>query len=435
MLAWLRRILSILLAAGLLVACNTTLEVSDNPDERESKLSGTIIFWHSFPQSRFTESLISRYEELFAEYIEKFTKLYPEVHIIMEFIAEEDLVEELEREVEKGLGPDVIYGRSIKILPLIKAQALLPVDEDAIELWQFRSEALEQVIYQGQVYGVPIDLWTQVLCYNKKKVKVQEPPKTLSELITQARTGYSVGLLSSFEDTVWGTQIFGAQLLDAQGRIILDQGGGWVRWMEWLINAKNEPNFILNQDHRVIQNAFIEEKLTYGVCWSAIIPFLIESLGSDKLGVALLPGGENEQFTEGENEQLLGEVNQQAAPPLVVNALVFSSASSANQNQIALKFAQLLSNTQQQKTLAAGLRSFIPANKSAIIDPRLFPIQGILQKQSQQAFVFSLNQTNKTNAITNYGRDFYTRVMAGEMSPEEAANQLTQTINSQFEEP
>ena len=433
MLAWLRRILSILLAAGLLVACNTTPEVSDNPHERESKLSGTIIFWHSFPQSRLTESLISRYGEVFAEYIEKFTKLYPEVHIIMEFMTEEELVEKLEREVEKGLGPDVIYAQSTNILPLIKAQALLPVDKDSIELWQFRSEALEQVTYQGKVYGVPIDLSTQVLCYNKKKV--QELPKTLSELIVQARTGYSVGLLSSFEDAFWGTQIFGAQLLDAQGRMILDQGEGWVRWMEWLINAKNEPNFIFNEDPLVLQNAFIEEKLTYSVCWSSLIPFLIESLGSDKLGVALLPGGENEQFTEGENEQLLGEVNQQAAPPLVVNALVFSSASSANQNQIALKFAQLLSNTQQQKALAANLQAVIPANKSAIIDPRLFPIQGILQKQSQQAFVFSLNQTNKINAITNYGSDFYTRVMAGEMSPEEAANQLTQTINSQFEEP
>ncbi len=433
MLVWSRRILSILLAAWILAACTTPLEVSNNRNEKESKLSGTIIFWHSFSQSRLTESLISRYEEVFAEYIGKFTKLYPEVHIIMEFITDEELVEELEREVEKGIGPDVIYVQSTNILPLIKAQALLPVDEDAIELWQFRSEALEQVIYQGKIYGVPIDLNTQVLCYNKKKV--QELPKTLSELITQARTGYSVGLLSSFENAFWGTQIFGAQLLDAQGRMILDQGGGWVRWMEWLINAKNEPNFILNEDPLVLQNAFIEEKLTYSVCWSSLIPFLIESLGSDKLGVALLPGGENEQFTEGENEQLLGEVNQQAAPPLVVNALVFSSASSANQNQIALKFAQLLSNTQQQKALAAELRSFIPANKSAIIDPRLFPIQGILQKQSQQAFVFSLNQTNKINAITNYGRDFYTRVMAGEMSPEEAANQLTQTINSQFEEP
>ena len=122
-------------------------------------------------------------------------------------------------------------------------------------------------------------------------------------------------------------------------------------------------------------------------------------------------------------------------PAVCAEIVVFSSASSANQNQIALKFAQLLSNTQQQKALAVGLQSIIPANKSATIDPRLFPIQGILQKQSQQAFVFSLDQTNKINVITNYGSDFYTRVMAWEMSPEEAANQLTQTINSQFEEP
>ena len=236
MLAWLKRILLILLAGVLLVACSTTLKVADNRNERESILSGTIVFWQSFSQSDLTESLISQYREIFAEYIGKFTKLYPQVKIVTEFIEEERLVAELESELEKSLGPDLIYTKSIYILPLIKAKALLPLDQDAIDLLQFRSEALDQFFYQGKIYGVPLDLITQVLCYNKKKVK--ELPETLSELINQARAGYSVGMLSRFDDTFWGTQIFGGQLLDAQGRVILDQGRGWVRWMEWLKNAK-----------------------------------------------------------------------------------------------------------------------------------------------------------------------------------------------------
>ena len=142
-------------------------------------------------------------------------------------------------------------------------------------------------------------------------------------------------------------------------------------------------------------------------------------MGSDKFGVALLPR----------------EGNQLAGPPLIVDGLLFGSASSANQNQIALRLAQFLANTQQQIALAAKLRSFIPANRNAILETRLFPIQGILQKQSLTAITFSLDQTEKINAIINYGKNFYTSVMTGEMSPEEAARQLTQTINSQFEEP
>lgn len=139
-------------------------------------------------------------------------------------------------------------------------------------------------------------------------------------------------------------------------------------------------------------------------------------MGSDKFGVALLPGGENEQ----------------AAPPLVAYGLLFSSASSPKQKEIALRFAQFLANKQQQQELAIQLRSFIPANKEAMIDPRLFPIQGILQKQTQKVTAFSLDQTEKINAISEYGTDFYTRVMTGEISPEQAASQLTQTINSEF---
>ena len=415
MLTWLKRILSILLAAWLLAACTTTPKVFENRNERESRLSGTIVLWQSFPESDYKESLIALYKEIFDDYIRKFTKLYPQVKILTNFIAAEELVEKLEGEVEKGLGPDLIFTQHFHIFPLIKAKVLVPVDKDSIEISQFRSEALDQVLYQGKMYGVPLDLITQVLCFNKKKVK--ELPETLSELMTQARAGNTVGILSRFDDTLWGTRIFGGQVLDTQGRMILDQGGGWVRWMEWLINAKNEPKLILNEDPLILQNAFIEEQLAYNVCWSSQIPLLRESLGSDKLGVTLLPG----------------EENQQAAPPLLVEALLFSSASSTTQNQIALKFAQFLANNQQQIDVATRLSSVIPANKNAIIDHRLFPLQGILQKQSQKVVVYSLDQTKKINAIINYGRDFYTRVMEGEISPEQAASQLTQTINSQFE--
>ena len=46
-------------------------------------------------------------------------------------------------------------------------------------------------LYKGKYYALPINLETQVLCYNTNKVK--HPPKTLDDLVIQARQGYSVG--------------------------------------------------------------------------------------------------------------------------------------------------------------------------------------------------------------------------------------------------
>ncbi len=391
-----------------------TQKISDTQDEIDSKLSGTIVFWQTYPDN-LPDILISQYKEVFDQYIKKFTKLYPEVKIIAELTEEDLLVENLKEEVEKGLGPDIIFTRSFKTIPLIKTDTLLPLDQYSIDLWQFRPEAIMQVLYQSKPYGIPFNLNTQALCYNKDKVK--EIPETLSELIDQGRKGYSVGIVSRFEDAFWGTGIFGGQLLDSQGRVILDQANGWARWMKWLKDAKNEPNFIFNEDALVLQNAFIESKLAYSVCWSEQIPFLRQSLGPDKFGVALLPGGENTP----------------AAPPLVVSSFLFSSVSSPAQTKIALRFAQFLINTQVQTEMTTKFRAFIPVNKDAVIDARLFPIPGILQEQSQTGFVNTLDQQEKVDEIFNYGRDFYTRVMAGEISPEQAASQLSQIVNAEFE--
>ena len=412
---WFKKILSIIILSTLLVACSMMPTVSETQDEIDSKLSGTIIFLQSFTNRSLKDKLIYQYRESFNQYIKKFTKIYPQVKIIVEFTEDEQFIEELKKDVEKGLGADLIFTQLFKTIPLLRAGTIRPIDKYSIDLLQFRPEAIIQALYQGKLYGIPFILDTQVLCYNKDKV--DELPKTLSELTIQARKGYSVGMVSAFRDTLWGSNIFGGRILDSQGNINLGQGNGWIEWIKWLKNARNEPNFIFNEDSFVLQNAFVENQLAYNVCWSDQIPFLRDSLGSDKFGIALLPGGENGQ----------------AAPPLIASGFLFSSASSPNQTKIALKFAQFLANTQVQTELTAKYRSFIPANKNATIDSRLFPIQGILQEQSQTAVKLSLDQTEKVDYLTNYAKDFYTRVMAGEISAEQAASELSKIVNSQLE--
>ncbi|MDJ0575795.1 MAG: extracellular solute-binding protein, partial [Xenococcaceae cyanobacterium MO_234.B1] len=167
-----------------------------------------------------TEAQSSKSREIVRDTIEDFSELYPQVQVFIKFFPSRQLLEPFEEQVRRGAGPDlVLVFSSTRILQLIQTGALQSLENYQVERAAFRPEALKEVLYRGQLYGLPLFLSTQVLCYNKDLV--QELPRTLSELIKVARRGYSVGLHSGFVEAFWGTGIFGGRLFDDRGRIIL----------------------------------------------------------------------------------------------------------------------------------------------------------------------------------------------------------------------
>ena len=404
----------LILAALFIGACSGSTEIEDISNEES--LKGRLVIWFSFPESKLSEVQVDRVKKAVNSNVNRFNQLYPDVDIVLEWKNEATIVEEFGQQVEKGLGPDLVYTNYINLPILIQRGVVRNLNQfrNQLELSKFRSEALSQVNYQGNLYGLPLDLITQVLCYNKEKVK--EIPETLSELRMQANQGYSVGMQSSFSVTFWGIQAFGEQLLDAQERIIVTRLRSWAKWMEWLKTVKEEPNFILNEDYLALQTAFIEGNLAYMTCFSPQIPYLREALGQNRLGVTLLPGSEN----------------YPAGSPLRTNAFVFSSASSPAQTQLALRLSRFMTNTEQQRLFTVEFPGFIPANQDATIDRRLFPIQGILQEQSKTGIAISLDEGEKINAIVNYGNELYFKVLAGEITPDAAVSLIIDTINSRF---
>ena len=411
---WITRIWLILATLLFVGACGGSKEIENT--RNGALLTGRLVIWFSLPESKLSEVQVDRVKKAATGNVKLFNQLYPDVDVVLEWKHEATMVEEFGQLVEKGLGPDIVYTTFSNLPILIQRGIVRNLNQfrNQLELSKFRSEALVQVNYQGNIYGLPLDLTTQVLCYNKNKVK--ELPQTLSELRTQANQGYSVGMQSSFPFTFWGIQAFGGQLLDAQERIILAQLGSWAQWMEWLKTVKEEPNFILNEDSLALQKAFLEGNLAYMTCFSPQIPYLREALGQNRLGVTLLPGTEN----------------YPAGSPLRTNVLVFSSASSPAQTQLALRLSRFMTNTEQQRLFTAEFPGFIPANKDATIDRRLFPIQGILQEQSKTGIAISLDEGEKINAIVNYGNELYFKVLAGEITPDAAVSLIIDMINTRF---
>lgn len=397
----------------LLTGCsNNQAQLTKSP-QQQPPLAGEILMWIEYPVG-LTDNQSGDFREFVNNAVQQFTKIHPDVKILVEFLPVKPTLAQLVKEIQRGAGPDLfvvsLLGRN-EIPKLIGQAHLQPINEDEIDLSEFRPESLQQVRYHGKIYGLPVRLATQVLCYNKDKI--QQLPTRLDDLITQARQGYSVGLHSGFAEAFWGTGVFGGQLFDESGQIILGKNQGWSNWMQWLKKADNEPNFSLIEDAETLQTAFIQEKLAYITCSSGWLPYLTDALGNNKLGVTVLPGGEN----------------QPATPPLWTVAYSFNSASSANQHQIAVRIAQFVTNTASQQKLQVAMPFLIPVNKNAIVNRTLFPIQGVLLEQSQTGVVVSLEQLEKYQALFEYGDLLYKQVLAGAITPEQAAAQLTQTIN------
>ncbi|MBX2865963.1 MAG: extracellular solute-binding protein, partial [Leptolyngbyaceae cyanobacterium MAG.088] len=345
----------------LLTACSSQLNIQPETGQNNS-LQGQILLWVELP-STGTENQADSIQQVVQSNLEDFNKLYPQIKVFVETFPFRQIQGPLQAQIHRGAGPDLLSVRANpELIETIKAGLLRTLDETDLNASQFRAEALKNIRYQDKIYGLPLFLTTQVLCYNKTKVKTL--PETLSDLIQQARQGYSVGLMSGFLETYWGVGSFGGTSIE--NRDNAQQWRAWSQWLRWLKEAQNEPNFILSDNVSTLRQTFLSGQLAYLGCRSDWLSDFSQTLDKDTLGVTLLPG----------------QPNQPASPIMETGIIAFNQASSTQQHQLALKLAQFLTNAEQQKRIEAAI-PFIPSNKLVTINPQLFPIRATLQAQSK----------------------------------------------------
>ncbi len=369
--------------------------------EANERLQGRLLFWHPF-EGKEAETLKGM--------LEQYRELYPKVKIVSEFFPEEEINQQFELQSRSGLGPDLMITSYENIIPLIRANALENLNDYNLDLSSYLPRPILQVTLNDNLYGLPFALNTQVLCYNK--TKVERPLQTLPEMITEAEAEYQIAVTSNFLDTLWGMEIFRPQSKQTKEDKIFDPQA-WTHWLEWLRYAQKDPHFILSDERSTLDQVFAAGKLAYYVCHSEEISDIQATLGADKLGVTTLPGAGN----------------RAAGPLLYTKALFFNRVSSTSTTKLALELAGFLTNAEQQTKLALETESLIPVNSKVKLDRRLSPIQAVLFAQSKTAVAASLEyvyEFDKADQI--YGNLYYSLVMAGEMSAQEAAVELTEKI-------
>ena len=384
----------VVVIAVFLTARTAYLELIPPPEDP----TGSILVWHSWPEED---------APILLDVVQRYIDLHPDAKIALSRVPPEDLLTRFEEAAGIGFGPDLLLAPSDYILPLAQHDLIVPVVIDEMLRERFLPASLDALHYNSQLYGLPLTLHTSGLYYNRSIV--EQPARTVDELLAAAQSGVEIGLSPSFENAYWGLRAFGGRLFNEEGRAILDQGG-FANWLNWLSLAQDIPAFVLSNDQSALRTLFIEGQLGYLIDRSSAWDELSAGLDPSRIGLLPLPAGPTGS----------------PAPLLGVDALLFSAASSSPQQALAQDLAAFLTNVEQQTTFMRQTER-IPANTRVRINARLSPVVASFAEQARASVALPLS--DQINDIVRLGNEAYTRVLEGLVTPAEAAADATAAVN------
>lgn len=387
------RLLILLVLASLLTGCLPFL--SDSGDD----ISGAILVWHDWPAPE---------SSILNELLDNFSNVHPNVVIVREYVPSDQLSQRFLTRVASGMGPDVLIGTDLRVMAdLVDAGLILDLAPYELDTSELQTLAVSALRLGDGLYGLPFSSHTNVLYYNKRLV--DRPFTTLDELLIEAQAGETINIPIDFANAYWGVKAFGGELLNDEGRIVI--GEGFIHWLEWLLEAQNQPTIILNNQYEDLINAFAQGEAAYFVGHSIDLPYLIDQLGAENVGIARLPSGEYPAGAFLELEVI--SVNHNSA-----------------EREIGVQLAQFLTNRTQQRRLALSNYGQIPVNFRVRFDSRLAPTPAELKRQSTNTVIVPLPIVRVGKVLRDVGDGIYLKTLEGELDPVGAAVQLAEELNN-----
>jgi multiple sugar transport system substrate-binding protein len=210
-----------------------------------------LTFWNGYtgPDRAVLESLVAEFNESQSE-----------IEIVMDIQPWDSLFQKLLPSLVIGSGPDIAAFASENIPQYAAAGVLSPVDDfyagDYLDVDKLVPAAVENGIFDGKHYGVPMDFATLLMYYNKDHFAAaglpEEPPKNWDEFkeyllkLTNAPEQY--GLAIAVKETIpmwpillWGN---GGGILTRDGEVLIDSAEtkeAMKFWADLVMNHKVSP--------------------------------------------------------------------------------------------------------------------------------------------------------------------------------------------------
>jgi arabinogalactan oligomer / maltooligosaccharide transport system substrate-binding protein len=389
---------------GTTTAGATAAEVPATPTVAPTPTpqTGRIVLWHSWAQAE---------GDALAAILTQFQAAQPTIQIDTLYVAPNDLVPSYAEAVRTGSGPDLIIAPNWWLADLAGANTLLNLDTLAPADLEARAwpATVAAMRYQGSLYGLPLTYNLVALYVNNTLVPPEGIPADLDTLLDTARTTPTagMGLYATLFHTYWGLPAYGAQLLNDQGVVTLDQSGGAAAYLAWLNALNSTPGSYVNSDYGMLLDRFKKGEFAYFVDGPWALPELRTVLG-DALSVAPIPAG-----TAGP-----------AQPWIYSDGLFINPTIAAEQQSLALTVALFLSGDQAGTTLAT-VGGLLPAARNADLSTTPY-LQGFT---AQAATAAPMPITPEMSEVWTYGGDMILKALTSVAPPPAIVAETTALIN------
>jgi arabinogalactan oligomer/maltooligosaccharide transport system substrate-binding protein len=372
------------------------------PIPSPTPLAGSLVLWHSWAGSD---------GDALAAILADLATAYPDVIIETLFVAPGDLLGAYAEAVQAGGGPDLLLAPNWWLGDLVQSNVIQRLDEpipvEALDAYW--PAAVESLRWDGGLYGLPINTHLVALLVNRAVAGETQPPPTLDDWLNQARTDPSLGmgLYATLFHLYWGLPAFGAQLLDADGRVVLDQNGGAADYLTWLAAVDGTPGSYVDLDYGMLLDRFKKGEFAYLVDGPWEIGDLRATLG-DSLAVAPLPAGPGGP----------------ARPWLYADGVFLNPNLDPARQPLAIAIAQALTSPTSGLQLAT-IGGLLPANRQVDLsgDPLLAGFA------TQAATAEAMPTRPEMTELWGYAGDMLLKAMTGVAPPPAIVAETTALIN------
>ncbi len=368
--------------------------------------AGTLTLWHSWAEAD---------GDALATILFAFQQQYPAIQVETLFVAYNDLPQSYAEAVQANAGPDLVLMPNWWLGEMVAAGVAQSMDElldrgalDRALLDRYWPATLDNLSWQGELYGLPINYELVSLFYNQALVSETELPQSMTDLLALAEADpkRGTGLYASLYHLYWGFPAHGAQLLNDDGEAVLDATAGAAAYLQWLAELAQVDGTYVDSDYGMLLDRFKKGEFAFLVDGPWSIAELRGALGDD-LAITHLPDG-----TAGAAE-----------PWLSADGIFLNPRALPEQQYLALLLAQHFS-TVESGTTVAELANRVPANRHVTLDDPL--LQGFVEQAASSQSLPALPEMAEAWA---YGGDMLLKVLAGEREPAEVVQETTTLIN------
>lgn len=372
------------------------------PSPTPTPLAGRVVIWHSWAQAE---------GDALAAILEQFRTVQPGIQVDTLFVAPNDLVASYAEAVAAGGGPDLVLAPNWWLGELVAANAVLNLDTlvggnlDNV-YWPASVAAMR---HQGSLYGFPMNYNLVALYVNNNLVPPEGIPTDTTALLAgaSATPTSGIGLYATLFHTYWGFPAYGAQLINEEGVIVLDQSSGAAEYLTWLNTLNSVPGSYVNSDYGMLLDRFKKGEFAYLVDGPWAMGELRTVLG-DALTVAPLPAGPAGP----------------AQPWLYSDGLFVNPTISPEQQTIALNTA-LYFSSDEAGTFLATVGGMLPAARNADLSTTPL-LQGFA---AQAANATAMPTIPEMNNVWSYGSDMIIKALTGVGDPPAIVAETTTLIN------